>query len=77
MSERISSDGSTASYYELPPNSEQLQDLISYCDMNGQIAEIFRTCYRYGRAAHSDRLRDANKILFYAQAEVDRLRINQ
>lgn len=67
------SDGSTASYYRLPEGSEQLQDLISYRNMNGQIAEIFRSCYRYGRASHSDQLRDAKKIAFYAQAEVERL----
>lgn len=67
------SDGSTASYYQLPEGSEQLQDLISYRNMNGQIAEIFRSCYRYGRASHSDQLRDAKKIAFYAQAEVARL----
>jgi hypothetical protein len=69
----MKSDGSTASYYELPPNSTQLQDLISYRNMNAQIGEIFRACYRYGQADHSDQLRDAKKILFYAQAEVKRL----
>lgn len=68
------SDGSTASYYELPPDDpKELQDLISYRDMNGQIAEIFRAAYRYGQVAHSPKLRDAKKILFYAMAEVARL----
>lgn len=71
MTER--SDGSTASYYELPPGATQLQDLISHRDMNAQIGEIFRACYRMGLAEHSDRLRDAKKILFYAKAEVERL----
>ena len=69
----IVSDGSTASYYELPPKARELQDLISHRNMNAQIGEIFRACYRMGRAAHSDELRDARKILFYAQAEVARL----
>lgn len=68
-----SSDGSSADYYKLPSGCEQLQDLISFCDMNGQIAEIFRACYRYGRAEHSPKLRDAKKIRFYAEAEVQRL----
>lgn len=67
------SDGSTASYYQLPPGCSELQDLISHRDMNAQIGEIFRACYRYGKASHSDRLRDAKKILFYAQAEIKRL----
>ena len=47
--------------------------LISHKDMNAQIGEIFRACYRYGQASHSDQLRDAKKILFYAQHEVQRL----
>lgn len=67
------SDGSTASYYELPEGATELQDLISHRDMNSQIGEIFRSCYRYGLVSHSDKLRDAKKIRFYAQAEVERL----
>lgn len=67
------SDGSTASYYELPPESKELQDLIAFKNMNAQIGEIFRACYRYGQVDHSDKLRDIKKILFYAQAELDRI----
>ncbi len=70
---KVTSDGSTAPYYELPRGAKELQDLISYRNMNSQIGEIFRACYRMGRAAHSDELRDAKKILFYAKAEVARL----
>lgn len=69
------SDGSTASYYELPPDCSELQHLISHRNMNAQIGEIFRACYRYGQASHSDCLRDAKKILFYAKAEVERLEV--
>ena len=67
------SDGSSADYYELPKGAEELQDLISHCDMNAQLGEIFRACYRYGKDHHSTKLRDINKILFYAQAERERL----
>tara|TARA_B110000977_G_scaffold52398_1_gene71238 strand:+ start:3776 stop:4087 length:312 start_codon:yes stop_codon:yes gene_type:complete len=67
------SDGSTARYYELPKTAAQLQDLISEKDMNAQIGEIFRSCYRYGEVSHSDKLRDAKKIKFYAEAEIKRL----
>jgi hypothetical protein len=67
------SDGSTASYYELPADAEELQDLISYKDMNAQIGEIFRACYRYGEVEHSPKLRDAKKIKFYIEAEIKRL----
>ncbi len=67
------SDGSTASYYELPEGATELQDLISYRNLNAQDGEIFRAIYRKGRASHSDALRDAKKVLFYAKAEVERL----
>lgn len=67
------SDGSTASYYELPEGAKQLQDLISHRNMNAQLGEIFRAAYRYGQASHSDKLRDAKKIKFYIEAEIARL----
>lgn len=71
------SDGSTASYYELPDGASELQDLISDRNMNAQIGEIFRECYRYGRASHSDEMRGIKKILFYANAELKRLEKQQ
>lgn len=67
------SDGSTASYYELPPGANELQDLISYKNMNAQLGEIFRAAYRYGQVAHSEKLRDAKKIKYYIEAEIARL----
>lgn len=70
---KVRSDGSTASYYELPTDCSELQDLISAKNMNAQIGEIFRECYRYGQASHSDELRGIKKILFYAKAELERL----
>ena len=70
---QIKSDGSTAKYYELPDNATELQDLISCKNMNAQIGEIFRACYRYGEVQHSEMLRDAKKIKFYAEAEIKRL----
>ena len=67
------SDGSTASYYELPAGCTELQDLISHRNLNAQDGEMFRAIYRKGMASHSDELRDAKKVLFYATAEVKRL----
>lgn len=67
------SDGSTASYYVLPEGAKELQDLISYRNMNAQLGEIFRACYRYGQCPHSPKSRDIKKIIFYAEAELARL----
>ena len=73
MAGKTKSDGSTASYYELPPEPTELQHLISYKNMNAQMGEIFRACYRYGEVEHSEKLRDAKKIRFYIDAEIERL----
>ena len=69
----VTSDGSSADYYVLPSRAKELQDLISHKNMNAQIGEIFRSCYRYGQSSHSDELRDAKKIKFYIDAEIKRL----
>jgi len=71
--EKEKSDGSTANYYQLPSNACELQDLISAKNMNAQIGEVFRECYRYGQANHCDEMRGIKKILFYANAELKRL----
>lgn len=73
LQSKITSDGSTASYYELPIGATELQHLISARNMNAQVGEIFRACYRYGRVEHSPEIRDIKKIIFYAQAELERL----
>jgi hypothetical protein len=67
------SDGSTASYYELPEDATELQHLISFKNMNAQLGEIFRAVYRYGQVDHSAKLRDAKKIKYYIEAEIARL----
>lgn len=67
------SDGSTANYYKLPDGAKELQDLISYRNMNAQVGEMFRACYRLGQASHSPRIRDLKKIIFYAEKEIQRI----
>lgn len=71
--DKETSDGSSANYYLLPEGATQLQDLISHRNMNAQIGEIFRACYRLGMVAHSPEARDVRKIIFYAEAELARL----
>lgn len=73
MAEKEVSDGTSASYYDLPKDAKVLQDLISHRNMNAQIGEIFRSAYRYGLVHHSPKLRDAKKMKFYIEAEIKRL----
>ena len=68
-----SSDGSSARYYELPRDAKELQDLISDKNMNAQMGEIGRAWYRYGQCPHSSKERDLKKIIFYAEAELERI----
>ena len=77
MNDFSKSDGSTARYYELPNNAKELQDLISYKNMNAQDGEMFRTLYRKGEASHSDQLRDARKSLCCVSEEVNRLEMER
>ncbi len=69
----VVSDGSTASYYELPEGSSELYHLIIHKDMNAQMGEIFRAVYRYGQVSHSPKKRDLKKIIRYAEQELERL----
>lgn len=73
IAQKSVSDGSTADYYELPEGATELQHLISYKNMNAQMGEIFRANYRYGQVSHSEKLRDAKKIKYYIEAEIERL----
>ena len=68
------SDGSSADYYKLPRSCKQLQDLIAFRNMNAQMGEIFRATFRYGIVPHSPKERDLKKIIYYAQAELARLK---
>lgn len=65
--------GSTPSQYALPPGAVELQDLVEYREMNFSIGNIFKAAYRLGNCSHSDRLRDINKILWFANREKERL----
>lgn len=73
MREDDKAGGSTPSQYGLPAGATDLQDLIEYREMNFAIGNIFKACYRRGTCSHSDELRDARKMLWFAQREVDRL----
>jgi hypothetical protein len=70
---KTTNDGSSADYYKLPQRAKQLQDLISYRNMNAQVGEMFRALYRLGTDHHSSTERDLKKIIFYAKAELARI----
>ena len=71
------SDGSSASYYELPGNASELQDLISDKNMNYSVGSIFMLCYEYGKASEAydkySQLKIIKDIITHAEHERKRL----
>jgi hypothetical protein len=65
--------GWSSSYYELPENAEELQDLIEFKNMNFALGNIFKACYRMGDKAGTSEVYDLNKIIFYAERELRRI----
>jgi len=65
-------NGGSTDYYKLPAGATELQDLIEYKDMSFSVGNIFKSCYRLGNCEHSDRVRDLNKIIWFAQRELNK-----
>ena len=74
LDKKIRSDGGgSQNYYDLPPGAEQLQDLIDYRNMNGNIKDIFKSCYRSGLKQGTSEEYDARKRVYYSLRELGRL----
>lgn len=69
---RVKSDGSSTSYYDLPPEAKDLGDLIEFKNMNFNVGNIFKACYRLGEKEGNDLRYDLNKIIYFAQRELAR-----
>ena len=65
--------GPTPSQYALPNNATELQDLIEYREMNFSIGNIFKACYRLGQKSNVTKEYDLNKIIYFAQRELQRV----
>lgn len=70
------SDGSTASYYAIPPGAKELSDCIEYKNMNFQVGNIFKACYRLGEKEGTDLEYDIRKMGFFWIREMFRLGID-
>lgn len=66
--------GWSSQYYELPPDAKELQDLIEYREMNFALGNIFKAAYRLGHKQGTDAEYDLEKIVWYAQRELARIR---
>lgn len=60
-------------YYNLPKEATQLQDLIEFKNMNGNIKDIFKACWRKGDKKGVDEIYDVEKMVYYSLREAGRV----
>ena len=65
--------GWSSDYYKLPENAYELQDLIEHQNMNFAVANIFKAAYRLGSKQGTTEEYDLEKIMWFAQRELDRI----
>lgn len=75
MNERqtIKSDGGSTGYYNIPKWAEDIGDLIHYKQMGFNVGNIFKACFRLDDKEGTDRRYDLNKMIFFAQRELEYL----
>jgi hypothetical protein len=66
--------GGSSDYYKLPEGCQELQDLIEYKNMNFAMANIFKATYRLGNKPGTDRIYDLEKIIWFANREIERIK---
>lgn len=74
---KISSDGGSTSYYNLPTGASELNDLIEHKKMSFALGNIFKACYRFGEKDAADMLYDLNKIKFFADRLINQIKKEQ
>ena len=72
-SSQSTNNGGSTDYYKLPSSATDLQDLIEFKNMNFAQGNIFKAIYRLNDTHHSDTIRDLNKVVWFAQREIQRL----
>ena len=60
-------------YYDLPLNALQLQDLIEFKNMNANIKDIFKACWRKGDKKGVDEIYDVEKMVYYSLREAGKV----
>ena len=65
--------GGGKNYYDLPEGATQLLDLIEDRNMNGNIKDIFKACYRLGKKDGTSMQYDLRKMVLYSLRELGRV----
>ena len=70
---KTDNNGGSTDYYKLPKKAKDLQDLIEYKGMNFAQGNMFKAMYRMNEDNHSSKVRDLNKVIWFAEREIKRL----
>ncbi len=73
MTDSTHNNGGTTDYYAIPEGATTLQDLIEHKGMDFAIGNVFKACYRLGEKGEDTVMYDLNKIIYYAQRELNRI----
>lgn len=67
-------NGGNTDYYNLPFWAKNIQDLIEFKEMNFAQGNIIKAIYRCNDDTHSEYERELNKIIWFANRELERLK---
>ena len=71
-------NGGATSYYDIPEGAKTLNDLIEYKEMPFWLGELFKAAYalpeRATRSDNASEERELNKIIYYANRRLDRIK---
>lgn len=72
-------EGSDTPYYDIPQNAKNVQDIIEHFEMNFAQGNILKSiwCCNIGRHSGTDYERDLNKIIWFANRELKRIKANE
>ena len=65
--------GGSSDYYKIPVGATDLLDLIEHKGMSFGLGNIFKACYRLGEKVGTSRKYDLEKIIFFANRELERI----
>jgi hypothetical protein len=68
--------GNSSAYYKLPEDATDIQDLIEFRNMNFAQGNIIKAIYRIGEKPGVDAIYDLEKIIWFANREINRLNKN-
>ena len=75
LHDKANNNGGSTDYYKIPNDYTDLQDKIEADDFNFSQGNILKSAWTLGKGRHEGTgyERELNKIIFFAQRELDRL----